>query len=125
MQRYLLYFNYIGTKFRGVQKQTRRSSPPDSLSGSSSSNYSFETVQDALETGLSHCCQPGHPVILYPSSRTDTGVHAFCNTATVDLAPQQLLAEGRTTTTSSYHDPKRITASLNTFFLSNHIDLRL
>ena len=47
--------------------------------------------------------------------RTDAGVHAYCNTATVDLARAQ---DGH------HHDPKRITANLNTFFLQKHLDVR-
>ncbi|MFN9940498.1 MAG: hypothetical protein ACK56I_13580, partial [bacterium] len=47
--------------------------------------------------------------------RTDAGVHAYCNTATVDLAA---------TPERGYCAPKAITASLNTFFLRNHLDVR-
>jgi tRNA U38,U39,U40 pseudouridine synthase TruA len=52
---------------------------------------------------------------VYPVCRTDAGVHAYCNTATVDLAA---------TPERGYIAPRAITASVNTFFLRKHLDVR-
>ncbi|XP_072238619.1 tRNA pseudouridine synthase-like 1 isoform X2 [Leuresthes tenuis] len=69
--RYLIFFQYIGTKYSGVVKV-----PPQQL---------FKKgVQDHLEEAIQKL-RPLHPVSLSVSSRTDTGVHAFSNTAHFDL----------------------------------------
>ncbi|XP_041639918.1 tRNA pseudouridine synthase-like 1 [Cheilinus undulatus] len=69
--RYLIFFQYIGTKYCGAAKV-----PPHQLLG--------KGVQDYLE-GAIRRLNPFNPVALTISSRTDTGVHALCNSAHFDL----------------------------------------
>ncbi|KAM9361749.1 tRNA pseudouridine synthase-like 1 [Symphorus nematophorus] len=69
--RYLIFFQYIGTKYSGVVKV-----PPHQLSK--------KGVQDHLEDAIRRL-RPLNPVSLSISSRTDTGVHALSNSAHFDL----------------------------------------
>ncbi|AWP03111.1 tRNA pseudouridine synthase [Scophthalmus maximus] len=69
--RYLIFFQYLGTKYSGVVK-----APPHQLQR--------KGVQDHLEDAIRKL-RPVNPVTLYVSSRTDTGVHAFSNSAHFDL----------------------------------------
>ncbi|KAM4587212.1 tRNA pseudouridine synthase-like 1 [Odontesthes bonariensis] len=69
--RYLIFFQYIGTKYSGVVKV-----PPQQLVK--------KGVQDHLEEAIQRL-KPLNPVSLSVSSRTDAGVHAFSNTAHFDL----------------------------------------
>lgn len=77
MQRYFIKFSYIGTHYRGLQKNGIVS---DYVI------HDVDTVQGALECAFSTLL-PRYEV--YPristSSRTDVGVHAFCNSAHIDL----------------------------------------
>eukprot|EP00057_Strongylocentrotus_purpuratus_P030431 XP_781664.3 PREDICTED: tRNA pseudouridine synthase-like 1 [Strongylocentrotus purpuratus] len=93
MGRFLIYFQYIGTRYRGVVRAT-------SLSAS---GEKFVGVQDVIEGALDEL-KPVIPVKLHVSSRTDTGVHALCNTAHFDMIfkskrtgePRDILAESIT-----------------------------
>nr|XP_046240223.1 tRNA pseudouridine synthase-like 1 [Scatophagus argus] len=69
--RYLIFFQYIGTKYSGVVKV-----PPHQVN--------YKGVQDHLEDALTKL-RPVNPVSLSISSRTDAGVHAFSNSAHFDL----------------------------------------
>ncbi|XP_035517457.1 tRNA pseudouridine synthase-like 1 [Morone saxatilis] len=69
--RYLIFFQYIGTKYSGVMK-----GPPHQLHR--------RGVQDHLEDAIRRL-MPLNPVSLSVSSRTDTGVHALSNSAHFDL----------------------------------------
>lgn len=69
--RYLIFFQYIGTKYSGVVKV-----PPHQLNK--------KGVQDHLEAAILRL-RPVNPVSLTVSSRTDAGVHALCNSAHFDL----------------------------------------
>ncbi|XP_053172114.1 tRNA pseudouridine synthase-like 1 [Scomber japonicus] len=71
LARYLIFFQYIGTKYRGVVKV-----PPQQLQ--------IKGVQDHLEEAIRRL-RPLNPVSLSVSSRTDTGVHALSNSAHFDL----------------------------------------
>ncbi|XP_011154892.1 tRNA pseudouridine synthase-like 1 [Harpegnathos saltator] len=75
MVRYFFRFSYIGTQYRGVQKQV---SVPNIRDG--------DTVQGALEAALLNILPKTtiRPNI-YLSSRTDAGVHALCNAGHVEL----------------------------------------
>ncbi|XP_029165134.1 tRNA pseudouridine synthase-like 1 [Nylanderia fulva] len=75
MVRYFLKFSYIGTQYRGLQKQVGKNFIRDT-----------DSVQGALETALSTIV----PKVLVQksiclSSRTDAGVHALCNSCHVEL----------------------------------------
>ncbi|XP_043272239.1 tRNA pseudouridine synthase-like 1 [Venturia canescens] len=75
MVRYMIYMSYIGSRYRGAQRQS-----------GSESLLDVDSIQGAIEAGL---------LTLYPrslirpkltlSSRTDAGVHALCSTAHVEL----------------------------------------
>ncbi|KAM7401865.1 hypothetical protein PAMP_017142 [Pampus punctatissimus] len=69
--RYLIFFQYIGTKYSGVVKVT-----PHELRK--------KGVQDHLEAAI-RGLKPLNPVSLSISSRTDAGVHALSNSAHFDL----------------------------------------
>ncbi|KAJ8360614.1 hypothetical protein SKAU_G00171390 [Synaphobranchus kaupii] len=68
--RYLIFFQYLGTKYSGVMK-----TPPHQLTLG---------VQNYLETALQKL-RLENEASLYISSRTDAGVHALCNSAHVDI----------------------------------------
>ncbi|XP_065206524.1 tRNA pseudouridine synthase-like 1 [Planococcus citri] len=74
-KRYLIYFSYIGTMFKGVQRQINRNLE---------ANVDPSTVQGLLEFALCRL-RPKNDVVLYLSSRTDQGVHALKTAAAVDL----------------------------------------
>ncbi|XP_066271329.1 tRNA pseudouridine synthase-like 1 [Branchiostoma lanceolatum] len=75
MVRYLLQFQYLGTHFRGVPRVT----PVERAAG-------YSGVEDALSDAFS-CLnyKLAEPPNIHVSSRTDSGVHALCNTAHADL----------------------------------------
>ncbi|KAM4613875.1 tRNA pseudouridine synthase-like 1 isoform 3-T4 [Polymixia lowei] len=69
--RYLIFFQYIGTKYSGVVK-----APPHQQGRKGVQNY----LEDAVRR-----LRPVNPVALSVSSRTDSGVHALSNSAHFDL----------------------------------------
>ncbi|XP_029359142.1 tRNA pseudouridine synthase-like 1 isoform X1 [Echeneis naucrates] len=69
--RYLIFFQYIGTKYNGAVKV-----PAHQLGK--------RGIQDHLEEAIMRL-KPVNPVSLSVSSRTDTGVHALSNSAHFDL----------------------------------------
>ncbi|XP_040181787.1 tRNA pseudouridine synthase-like 1 isoform X2 [Rana temporaria] len=71
--RYLLFFQYYGTKYSGVMKAP--------------ASQAVLGVQNYLEMALQKLRTIGTPTI-YISSRTDSGVHALCNSAHVDIERQ-------------------------------------
>ncbi|XP_052330189.1 tRNA pseudouridine synthase-like 1 isoform X4 [Oncorhynchus keta] len=71
--RYLIFFQYLGTKYSGVMK-----APP---------HQAVKGVQNYLEDAV-RCLRPVNEVSLSISSRTDTGVHALGNSAHFDLQRQ-------------------------------------
>ncbi|KAF4107081.1 tRNA pseudouridine synthase-like 1 isoform X2 [Onychostoma macrolepis] len=68
--RYLIFFQYAGTKYSGVMK-----APAD---------QAVEGVENHLESAVQKL-KPVNEVSVVISSRTDTGVHALCNSAHVDV----------------------------------------
>ncbi|XP_067826193.1 tRNA pseudouridine synthase-like 1 [Heptranchias perlo] len=70
MARYLMYFQYCGTKYSGVMK-----TPP---------HQPIPGVQNYLEEAVQKL-RPINEVTISISSRTDTGVHALCNSAHLDI----------------------------------------
>ncbi|XP_048111191.1 tRNA pseudouridine synthase-like 1 isoform X1 [Alosa alosa] len=68
--RYLIFFQYIGTKYSGVVK-----APP---------HQAVLGVQNYLEDAV-RSLKPVNEVAVFISSRTDTGVHALGNSAHVDI----------------------------------------
>ncbi|XP_051967084.1 tRNA pseudouridine synthase-like 1 isoform X2 [Xyrauchen texanus] len=68
--RYLIFFQYAGTKYSGVMKA------PD--------HQAVEGVQNHLEKAVQKL-KPVNEVSFAISSRTDSGVHALCNSAHVDI----------------------------------------
>lgn len=71
LARYLIFFQYTGTKYSGVVKV-----PPHQLKK--------KGVQDHLEEAILRL-RPVNPVSILVSSRTDAGVHALMNSAHFDL----------------------------------------
>lgn len=68
--RYLIFFQYAGTKYSGVMKAP--------------AHQAVEGVQNHLENAVRKL-KPVHEVSVVISSRTDSGVHALCNSAHVDI----------------------------------------
>ncbi|KAK5645397.1 hypothetical protein RI129_006697 [Pyrocoelia pectoralis] len=106
MRRYLLNVSYLGTPFRGVQRQVgvTESSRPDD----------FETVQGQIEYALKKLRSINEPATVL-SSRTDAGVHALHNAMHVDLE-----RNGDTP-----HNPTTISLCLNQYFNRNQIPIRI
>jgi len=113
MQRYLLFFNYRGTNFRGSQKLVKRTVVEQWTKEALKEEQ--RTVQGALETGLVAAVKPANNPVFFLSSRTDAGVHAYCNTGTVDLQNPD----------NTYFDPRLITKQLNFYFIKRNLDVRL
>nr|XP_013050231.2 tRNA pseudouridine synthase-like 1 isoform X2 [Anser cygnoides] len=68
--RYLVFFQYFGTKYSGVME--------------TSVNQSGIGVQNYLEKAAQNL-KPVVPIKFHISSRTDSGVHALCNAAHLDI----------------------------------------
>nr|XP_038022557.1 tRNA pseudouridine synthase-like 1 isoform X2 [Anas platyrhynchos] len=68
--RYLVFFQYFGTKYSGVME--------------TSANQSGIGVQNCLEKAAQNL-KPVVPIKFHISSRTDSGVHALCNAAHLDI----------------------------------------
>ncbi|XP_034609349.1 tRNA pseudouridine synthase-like 1 isoform X4 [Trachemys scripta elegans] len=68
--RYLVFFQYFGTKYSGVMETL--------------ADQSVLGVQNYLERAAQNL-RPVTPIKFYVSSRTDTGVHALCNSAHLDV----------------------------------------
>lgn len=114
MHRYLLFFNYRGTNFRGSQKLLSRLETE--VLSEKILLEEQKSVQGALETALNFTIKPANKANLFLSSRTDSGVHAFSNSGTVDLLhPEE----------THYFDPKEITNKLNFYFVKRNLDVRL
>ncbi|XP_055376826.1 tRNA pseudouridine synthase-like 1 [Condylostylus longicornis] len=105
MNRYLLNFSYIGTAFRGLQRQIIKSEPykPDT-----------NTVQGCIETALRNIFPVNKPELIL-SSRTDKGVHSLSNYGHVDLEE----INGK-----SFRE-EEITSTLNRAFCVNNIPIRI
>lgn len=104
MGRFLLFFSYLGTNYRGMQIQREAGEVIQRI----------KTVQGVLEEGLKQL-RPTNEVILKTSSRTDSNVHALCNAAHVDLLHKKNPLE---------FNPHWITVKLNKFFTYNTERLR-
>ncbi|XP_038078190.1 tRNA pseudouridine synthase-like 1 [Patiria miniata] len=74
MVRYLIHFQYFGTNYCGVVKASKNAIARSGKIG----------VQDVIENVLEKL-NPYRSTKIYVSSRTDSGVHALCNTAHFDL----------------------------------------
>ncbi|XP_075590209.1 tRNA pseudouridine synthase-like 1 isoform X1 [Dermatophagoides farinae] len=99
--RYFLKIAYIGTRYKGVQRQTRRNmkaaiiddyNDGDLFGGGGGGGILNKqnddedgTIQAAIENSLNRALCPVYGARLALSSRTDSGVHALMNTANVDL----------------------------------------
>ncbi|KDR22354.1 hypothetical protein L798_02012, partial [Zootermopsis nevadensis] len=105
MTRYLLFISYIGTRFRGAQKQVVNAELTKS---------DPETVQGILEI-CSKSFKPVNEPHVYISSRTDRGVHALCSSAHVDLERNGCLK----------YDPAHLTVAYNRYFINANVDLRV
>ncbi|KAM6191650.1 tRNA pseudouridine synthase-like 1 isoform 6-T7 [Sarcoramphus papa] len=68
--RYLVFFQYFGTKYSGVME--------------TSNDQSMVGVQNYLEKAAQNL-KPIVPIKFHISSRTDAGVHALCNSAHLDI----------------------------------------
>jgi len=119
MQRYLIQFNYFGTRFQGLQKQLFRGK----IEGLSEAEVQImyekdeKTIQGALESAVWNIVKPSNPVKLVTSSRTDKGVHALLNTAHVDLCPSSI--------TGNYFPSTELTKMVNMWMIKKDLDIRV
>ncbi|KAF7273906.1 hypothetical protein GWI33_013407 [Rhynchophorus ferrugineus] len=103
--RYLINFSYIGSPFRGSQRQvTRRIANLDDPS----------TVQGRLEMGLKRLRPVNNPIV-FMASRTDAGVHALNTTCHVDLQ----------SCNNMIFEPQNITLCLNRYFTKEELPIRV
>ncbi|ODM92469.1 Dual specificity protein phosphatase 19 [Orchesella cincta] len=110
MKRLLVYFSYIGTNYRGLQRTKLVSTNP---LGSGAPD--LETVQGILDFGLQKVIDKR--ISLSISSRTDTKVHALESTGHFDVD------EGYFKKIS--YSPEKICQSLNLFLDKNECDIRV
>nr|XP_022918176.1 tRNA pseudouridine synthase-like 1 isoform X2 [Onthophagus taurus] len=103
MRRYLINLSYIGTGFRGIQRQTPSVDIDDPT-----------TIQGQIEMGLK-LLKPSYMSSCAVSSRTDAGVHALHTTLHVDL----------TRPNNEPYDPKTITIQLNKKFSKSFLPIRI
>ncbi|NXG25633.1 PUSL1 protein, partial [Grallaria varia] len=68
--RYLVFFQYFGTRYSGVTE--------------TKSDQALVGVQNYLERAAQRL-KPSVPIRFHVSSRTDSGVHALCNAAHLDI----------------------------------------
>ncbi|XP_064611510.1 tRNA pseudouridine synthase-like 1 [Liolophura sinensis] len=104
MGRYLLYFSYIGTMYRGLQMQVE-----------SGKLKNIPTILGALNAALQHL-NPANEVKITTSSRTDAGVHALSNTVHVDLQHREPKTE---------FSPLLVTAVVNQRLFQDDNDIRI
>lgn len=93
IQRYLVAFEYIGTRFFGSQKQP-----------------SHRTVTGVLEEAFEKFV--GQHVSIVCSSRTDTGVHALCNVCHVDM---ERISKRKPSEVLTPHEPGVVKRAVNHF----------
>ncbi|XP_050423245.1 tRNA pseudouridine synthase-like 1 [Adelges cooleyi] len=103
LNRYLLYFSYIGTRFRGVQRQ---------LTYDIKHNDDPSSIQGLLEYALKQLEPKNYPR-LHISSRTDQGVHAFKSSAHVDLEFKYNI------------HPNKLVYQVNNFLIKAQVPIRL
>ncbi|XP_017778958.1 PREDICTED: tRNA pseudouridine synthase-like 1 [Nicrophorus vespilloides] len=105
MQRYLLNISYIGTPFRGAQRQVKLTKLI---------REDTSTIQGRIEIGLRNL-KPANDVSVVTSSRTDSGVHALQSTMHVDLISEK----GRP------YPPESLTVVLNKYFIRHELPIRV
>ncbi|XP_063409363.1 tRNA pseudouridine synthase-like 1 isoform X2 [Mytilus trossulus] len=84
MGRFLFYFSYVGTRYRGLQRQST-TGIDDTVQG-----RLVDFTRDVLRRDLR---DPTATLSSLVSSRTDVGVHALNNTITVDFPDRKLNGE--------------------------------
>ncbi|GLG96941.1 tRNA pseudouridine synthase [Gryllus bimaculatus] len=105
MTRFLMYISYLGTRFRGIQKQVSRAKPE--------AEDPF-TVQGMLEIALRKFDPVKVPQVVI-SSRTDRGVHGLRSAIHVDLEHQS----------GTNYVPTDLVRGLNKYFDRSHIAIRV
>ncbi|OAD57839.1 tRNA pseudouridine synthase-like 1 [Eufriesea mexicana] len=108
MNRYLIKFSYLGTQYRGVQKNT--------IANININIYDPDTIQGVLESAFSTL---NPKCITFPkiacSSRTDVGVHSFYNLGHIDLQNAY----------NSFYNPNEVLKYVNQYLINCKHDIRL
>ncbi|XP_053204188.1 tRNA pseudouridine synthase-like 1 [Panonychus citri] len=108
--KFLVLFSYIGTKYSGIQRQTARVLKE----GKSSSD---NTVQFYIEQSLETINpKPSQDVKFSVSSRTDRGVHAFENSAQLEISHPNPMET---------YCPSHLIETANDYFKSQNHDIKL
>lgn len=107
MTRYLIKFSYLGTQYRGMQKNVIQTE---------NVIRDIDTIQGALETAFTTLIPK---CIEWPkitcSSRTDIGVHSMCNLAHIDIKNKY----------DSIYYPNDTLKYVNRYFFDCHHNIRL
>ncbi|XP_057530579.1 uncharacterized protein LOC130808998 [Amaranthus tricolor] len=93
LQRYLVAFEYIGTRFFGSQQQTNQ-------------RTAVGVLQEAFQKFV------GQPVSIFCSSRTDAGVHALSNVCHVDV---ERVSKRKPGEVLQPHEPSVVRRAVNHF----------
>ncbi|CAG9760000.1 unnamed protein product [Ceutorhynchus assimilis] len=105
IQRYLVHLAYIGTPFRGSQRQIKGGTPRQ---------HDPTTIQGMMEMGLQYL-NPISDTIVFMASRTDAGVHALNTTCHFDLHRP----------VESVYEPNQLTYRLNKFMAYKEVPIRI
>ncbi|KZC09639.1 tRNA pseudouridine synthase-like 1, partial [Dufourea novaeangliae] len=107
MQKYFMKFSYIGTQYRGLQRNGIKSDyiirDVDTIQGA---------IENAFTTLIPKCTNL--PMISV-SSRTDAGVHALCNAADIRLSNAY----------NCLYNPSEVLRQINGYLMKCHHDIRL
>lgn len=104
MGRFLMFFSYVGSKYRGLQRQNAlvKGEP-------------IPTIEGALHQAMKGL-RPANSFKIVLSSRTDTGVHAIKNACHVDLTFPEAGKE---------YDPSVITSVVNFYLRKKNHDIQV
>ncbi|XP_029033784.2 tRNA pseudouridine synthase-like 1 isoform X1 [Osmia bicornis bicornis] len=108
MKRYFIRFSYLGKQYRGLQKNV--------VTDDHIMVHDTDTIQGTLESAFStlipKCMVRPR---FYSSSRTDTGVHALCNAAHIDIENKY----------DAIYNPDNVLKAINRYLIKCNHDIRL
>ncbi|KAL7646056.1 UNVERIFIED_CONTAM: hypothetical protein RMT77_002957 [Armadillidium vulgare] len=116
MKKFLFYFSYIGTKFRGIQLDYKLGEKDRSIS---------KILQDSLQV-----LKPLNQPVVTISSRTDAGVHAINSTFHTllqlpDIRPLHIRKKNIYSFLKNCDEETYVTHSLNRFFENASLEIRI
>ncbi|RWS29344.1 pseudouridylate synthase-like protein [Leptotrombidium deliense] len=110
LQKYLIFFSYLGKHYKGVQSQTRRIPTFETIGVKTVKED--KSIQIQLEKAFNRLLpKPKNEIKVGISSRTDAGVNALINSCQLSLAHP---IEG------CYYIPSHIVKTANDYFLNHN-----